>query len=252
MTTLTQVEQFCNTPTSINIRQTLDICWRLRRIAVVSGPSGIGKTTALRRYAEEHEDAKLIVMSQASGESLNAALSHVAGVLGVESRGRPKELREQIGVAVSHLYRDIILVVDEAQYLCVPMLNEFRSISEIYDLPILLCGDQRFTKLLDGARKKGLQHFLSFCRPRLRLNGPDRGDVPALCEHHRITGDRTVNFVIQIADNNDGLRSAGDLLLFAQAFAAADDASVRLKDLQEAAEYIGLSTGAGGAAHATQ
>lgn len=142
-------------------------------IVCVHGPSGTGKTTALRRYAETHHGATYVEMSVAV-RTLAGMLSRVAGALGAGETHRSALAAET--ACVSRLRdRDAILIVDEAQLLAPQLLDELRCIRDIARCGLALAGDDLLWATLQGSKR--CDQIVGRIGGRINLGEVPAGDV---------------------------------------------------------------------------
>lgn len=126
-----------------------------RTMALITGPAGVGKTTAARMYAESGETRCYSVTAHnlmRPGDYLNALLDTM-----VQFRGWSiAERFEQ--VVKGYEYRAGLTVIDEADLLRVEVLELIRSLHDCSGAPVVLVGSKRFPGIL---RKRGLDQLTS-------------------------------------------------------------------------------------------
>lgn len=82
-----------------------------QRISLIIGDTQIGKTTALKEYAKEHNHGETIYVSMPSGGTLGHFLEELARALRILGRHREMDLRRRILEAFD---AKMLLIVDEA------------------------------------------------------------------------------------------------------------------------------------------
>lgn len=154
--------------------------------AVISGDAGNGKSAALR-ILEEHlgtlPEVTVGVLSRPQS-GLSDFYRELGEVFGVELRphnrwGGYKALRERWKTHTDASLLRPVLLVDEAQEMRPPVLNELRLLSSghfdsVSFLTVVLCGDSR---LLDLFRQPALIPLGSRIRTRLVLDYASREDL---------------------------------------------------------------------------
>lgn len=102
------------TETMRRITNAIAIAHQERDIAVIVGPAGAGKTTALRRYVAENPNGAILIEVD---DSINkvALIQELANKLGLSRDGGHVELVRRVAEALSE--RDLVVIIDEADYL---------------------------------------------------------------------------------------------------------------------------------------
>jgi putative secretion ATPase (PEP-CTERM system associated) len=179
-------------PSSVHSRAHAHLVYGLAQregFVIVTGEVGAGKTTLVERLAAELDPASYAVArintTQVSGDDL---LRLVADGFGVDSTGNKAELLRGItemlrsGEASGRRH---VLIVDEAQALPVPALEELRMLSNITEngralLQVLLMGQPQLRRImaspdLDQLRQRVLASY--------HLGGLSREETHAYVEH---------------------------------------------------------------------
>jgi putative secretion ATPase (PEP-CTERM system associated) len=179
-------------PSSVHSRAHAHLVYGLAQregFVIVTGEVGAGKTTLVERLAAELDPASYAVArintTQVSGDDL---LRLVADGFGVESEGSKASLLRGItdmlksGEASGRRH---VLIVDEAQALPVPALEELRMLSNITEngralLQVLLMGQPQLRRImaspdLDQLRQRVLASY--------HLGGLSREETHAYVEH---------------------------------------------------------------------
>ncbi len=104
---------YVETPTGERIQEVLHYGQMSVDIVVVYGGAGLGKTTALKRYVEDHLNCWMVTMSPATA-STGAALEIIAEAAGIkEIPGRTARIQRVLVDRFRHTGG--LLIVDEAQ-----------------------------------------------------------------------------------------------------------------------------------------
>lgn len=227
---------YCETPTATAIFGLADWCQSNRRMGLLIGQSGVGKTTALSHFHAKRITAHLVTMNP-TVRSLNPALAHIASKLGSYSNGRARDNRTAI---VARLRNDDmhrrgrppILLLDEAQHLTDETLDTLRTIYDEADIGILLCGNPEFRTRFNNARA-GFGQVKSRIGMRLVLDQPTTGDVDTVCQFYGVNSEAARGVLRRVAERDGGLRKVHDTIDRAKKIAG-EGAPVSAEHLKEA------------------
>ena len=139
---------FVATATAKKISDVIDMAALDIDINVVYGAAGLGKTVALRTYAESHPDALLIESDP--GYTGKVFLQVLAGRLGLATRGTVHDLLDSVVARLRGSGR--VLLVDEAELLPLNVLEIIRRIHDHAQIGVVLAGMPRLICNLRGAR----------------------------------------------------------------------------------------------------
>lgn len=96
------------------ILNVIQIAHEERDIAVITGPAGVGKTTALRKYVAESESHSILIEVDDSMNKVTI-IQELADRLGMDRKGSNTELVRRVCAALAA--RDVTVIADEADYL---------------------------------------------------------------------------------------------------------------------------------------
>jgi DNA transposition AAA+ family ATPase len=113
------------TTTIENVRTTLEMAHDYKDIAVIVGPAGIGKTTAVKRYEAENPSAALVVYADPSAKQ-KQLISDIACSLGIAAKGGTPALI--VSIVAELKGRDFVLIIDQAEFLTDTELELLRCI----------------------------------------------------------------------------------------------------------------------------
>lgn len=185
-------------------------------IVCVIGPSGTGKTTALRRYAETHSGATYIEMSPAV-RTLALMLSRVAAAAGAGDMHRSAGAAET--AIIERLQdRNALLIIDESHHLAPGFLDELRCIRDMARCGLVLAGQRRLSSTLAG---NDCEQIVGRIGLRVALSKTPDEDVLAIVAG--VIGEppegRTAEVVVNVAKDPGGLHALRRFI--ARAFAVA-------------------------------
>ena len=115
-------------------------------IGLVIGDAGMGKTTAVQRFAAEHAAAAYVLYM---GFNRNALFKEIAeAVVGRSARSYYDNL--QLIMGATRIYRKLI-IIDEADRMPLSMLEDLRTLNENGRVPILLVGEPKLASTVKKA-----------------------------------------------------------------------------------------------------
>jgi DNA transposition AAA+ family ATPase len=168
---------FIETALAKKIWRVCEAALEFQRLAFIFGDSQIGKSTALKRYAADHNHGSTIYMSIPTGGALSHFLDALAVALRISPQQKDKELRRRILGAFDDR---MLLIVDEAHQalLTKRTINPLEFVRELHDARgcgVVLAGTNVFR---DGIETGSLAPLLKQTRRR-RLVGLQLPNAPA-------------------------------------------------------------------------
>ncbi|MBQ4419386.1 MAG: AAA family ATPase [Synergistaceae bacterium] len=129
---------YIDTSVSLSIIDTARNCHIGSRIGIVTGESGLGKTTAAKHYAEQNPDV-LVVYGRPSMTS-KSLIREIARKVGVDPTGAVDDVFMRIVYRLKDSGR--LLIIDEAEHLTARVLDLMRRFNdpEFAGIGILLIG----------------------------------------------------------------------------------------------------------------
>lgn len=136
--------------TSVFVTTTKALATTARKIelAVITGPSGIGKTTCLTEYARTHKSAILIEADP--GYTATALFQELCRALSIPSKGSLHDLMTRVIEKLSGSGR--LIIIDEAEQLKARVLDLIRRVHDKAKVPIALVGLDNLRSNLQGDR----------------------------------------------------------------------------------------------------
>lgn len=116
-------------------------------IGLVIGDAGMGKTTAVQRYAAEHSAAAYVLYM---GFNRNALFREIAEAIVGRSSARSYYDNLQLIMGATRVYRKLI-IIDEADRMPLSMLEDLRTLNENGRVPLLLVGEPKLAATVKKA-----------------------------------------------------------------------------------------------------
>lgn len=227
------------TPTGQAIERALVFARARPAISVIYGGAGVGKTTALQRFAQEAPNTWIVTASPAVA-GMTAMLREIASALRLPCSGHSRALSRDIRQALAGTRG--LLVIDEAQHLGVPALEEIRSIHDAAGVGLVLSGNEGvFSRLTGGSRREDFAQLFSRVAKRVRLRSPSAQDVEAIVQAWGIAGRKEREYAQQIASLPGGLRGLLNMLEDATTAARALGCPVDVQMMRTAWGELGAS-----------
>lgn len=147
--------EFVDTSVAKKIHEIADMVHTDCEVGVITGEAGVGKTFALRRYAELNPDVILIEVD--FGYSALWLFKELCREVGIEHRGQLSEMAAGIIKRLHDSGR--LLVIDEAEYLPHKALELLRRVHDKAGVGMLLVGMPRLIHNLRGSRGQYAQLY---------------------------------------------------------------------------------------------
>jgi len=217
------------TPSALKVMEALQFAQAHGVMSLVYGGPGVGKTTAIRQYQDGGLNVWVATMTPAHA-GLVSALRGIAGAVGVEvSSGGAEALNREIERKVNK--SNGLLVIDEAQHLGVPALEQIRSIHDATGIGIALVGNERvYARMAGGSQAAYLDRVRSRIGKTVRLLKTLAEDVKALAAECKV-GPGCEPELQKIASKPGALRSVVLTLKLAGVTASAQGRRVERDDV---------------------
>lgn len=230
------VPDYVSTPTADRVLVALQYAQTAGDIAVIYGGAGLGKTTAVRRYALISPQVWVATMTPASA-SVVTCLEEICEQIGIAFSGGAARLHRAICRKISGTGG--LLIIDEAQHLSVAALDQLRSIYDATGVGIALVGNEAvYTRMAGGQRAAYLDRLFSRIGKRVPLNGASRQDVQALAGAWGMSDDCR-RALEGIAAMPGALRGVTKAIRLASATASAAGRPVCCDDVKDAWKELG-------------
>lgn len=196
---------FVMTETAKQIIADMNYALATESIVIIHGISGVGKTTALREFQRTNNNVWVITTSP-SRSTMTECMYELAMELGMENAPR---LRGPLARALRRrlLNTKGLIVVDEADHLDRPTLEELRILVEEVGIGMVLVGNSRvYTQLTGGQRSEDFARLYSRVAKKRALTKAKKADVMAVASAWNIEGDAERSLLVQISECPGALR----------------------------------------------
>jgi len=196
---------FVMTETAKQIIADMNYALATESIVIIHGISGVGKTTALREFQRTNNNVWVITTSP-SRSTMTECMYELAMELGMENAPR---LRGPLARALRRrlLNTKGLIVVDEADHLDRPTLEELRILVEEVGIGMVLVGNSRvYTQLTGGQRSEDFARLYSRVAKKRSLTKAKRADVMAVASAWNIEGAAERDLLIRISEQPGALR----------------------------------------------
>lgn len=234
---LPEAPDYVETPTGAKVLQALGYAQLAGDIAVIYGGAGVGKTTAIRRYAEQAPNVFVATMTPASA-SVVTALEEICEALSITAAGGAAKLHRAIVKRLAGTRG--LLVIDESQHLSVAALDQVRSIHDALGIGIALVGNEQvYARMAGGNRAAYLDRLYSRIGKRVRVTASTKADIGALIDAWGITDTACRKDIAEIASRPGALRVLTKVLRLAASYAMAAKRDVCCDDVRQAWRELG-------------
>lgn len=246
--------EFVMTPTAQRIFDTLAAVHEQGQLGVVRGPAGLGKTTAIRRYARETRGVHVFTVSDMA-RSKRDVLAMLCDHYEVREhlsyrimRSLVQRLRDDMKEQSSWGV-GVLIIIDEAQHLTRDAASLLRSLSDASGAGFVFAGNRDVLRdrhrsgrspLREAAIWTGeLEQVLSRMRGWCELERQDIEDVSAFLEACGVGRDRRdlIAYLAQWATKPGGIRNVQNLI--AEALRTEDGWPFSREGFSAAAEFLG-------------
>ena len=220
---------FCETPSALRMREVIDLSIRMKMICNIFAVTGTGKTTTLKHYARAVHGVCYCVMTPEDCDVRRMSRTLSRALTGFDAAN---------AVDADYHIRDMTprmkgLLIDEAQHLKRPALEQLRSIHDIHGIPLVLAGHFCLSEQI--GKEKSFEHFRSRVGFSFKLRQTTDADIDALARFHGIEDEKAKAWLCK---HSDTLRGAARSIQFA-ARLRTGDGPVTLDHLKRAAKGMG-------------
>jgi hypothetical protein len=228
--------RFVETELARDVREAVEWACLRRWPIVVTGPAGIGKTTALAELARSNDRAAFVSITPGH-KSMRQMLAMICDAFGSQvDRYQIHDLADVLDYRLPIAAENgRFLIVDEVQLLGGQELLQLVKYSELFLLPVVLAGNEYALKKT-RANAAAFDQVESRIGRFVRFKGVTEGDLAAFCAEHNVEGPDAHKLVIRFGSTRF-LREVMKLLGEARQFAGATG-SIRHAHLVDALKNL--------------
>lgn len=228
--------RFIATPTAEAFQAIFAHAQHMPDFAVVVGAPGVGKTSAACHYTRSTPNVFKIT-AHPMLQSPRALLDELSRALSVFSGGG--QHRVQRALVAKLRGSGALLMVDEAQHLSPPALDQLRSIHDDAEVGVVLIGNPAVYGRLEGqGRTKEFAQLFSRVGMRLTKPKPVKADIDALLDAWGMEDTEARGLLHAIARKPGALRGMTKTLKLAHMLASAERRKVGTADIREAFQRL--------------
>ncbi|EKG9563849.1 AAA family ATPase [Vibrio harveyi] len=210
--------RFVMTQTAKQISLDMDYARMTESIVLIHGASGVGKTESLREYKRQNNNVWMVTASPAIS-SLTEFLYEIAIELGLDDAPRRKGPLSRV-IRNRLTNSEGLLVVDEADHLDYPTLEELRILQEETGIGMVLSGNAKvYTQLTGGRRNEDFARLFSRIAKKRGIHKTKVADVKSIADAWNINSEEERELMVQISARAGGLRLLCKTLKLASMFA---------------------------------
>jgi len=236
-----------------DVMDAIEACRTSGDIGLVTGPSGVGKTTAalaaVAVAAADGRRARYVRMS-ATSAGLQPGLLRIGAAVGayVEAGMGASAAYEAVRGALCRSHLGDVLVIDEAQYMSDDLICAVRDLAdelrgEGWALGIVLLGDGDLAARIGGKSGRGARRFeplhgrLGIAQPVLP---PDAADFRAIADNVGVAQPQAADLLARVGAGRGGLHNLARTLATAREIAGPGN-PLTLAALRTAAQARGVA-----------
>jgi DNA transposition AAA+ family ATPase len=188
---------FQMTTTAKNIHAVLTFA-KLSNMAIITGEPGMGKTSALKRFAEQNANVWRVTASP-SRSGYNAFFAALLQAMNAPHSGPAGfYLSERVRRLMNQRNAPLI-VIDEAQFVGENVIEEVRAIHDDTGCGVVFCGNRQVPGRIDGNHTAQYAQRSSRIGKRLDLTVPTGQDVSIILGAWDVIDQIEIDFLTRIA-----------------------------------------------------
>lgn len=219
------------------IQRKAEIAHLSNEIAVIYGPAGCGKSTALRDY-QQNNNGVIYVEADVTTNSPRCVLKLILTAMGEDPKGSTADMMQLIISKLSNTNR--LLIIDEAQHLTEKSFDAVRAIYDKAHIGIVYAGNQSIIKRMYGRQEEPFDQLSSRVTDHCRLgNCYTLEDIKSIYKDEDFPKE-CIERLYHISRHKGGLRRMVNQCKIAQNLAAALHEEFSVTHLEKAAVRMGI------------
>lgn len=208
-------------------------------VVVICGGAGVGKTKAIERYRKSNPNVWHVELTPATGSVLTC-LQEIAFAMGMRDLTNSSAYLQRAIFAKARGTNGL-LVLDEAQHLSVPALDQVRAINDQAGIGLVLCGNERvYQQMSGGNRAAYLDRLYSRVGKKIVLKKATVADADAIIAAWGIEDSPCKEQIRSIAATPGALRVLNKVLRLAAIYAKANKRGICCDSIRYAAQELGV------------
>jgi DNA transposition AAA+ family ATPase len=225
---------FFEGPAALRIMATLEYAQQAGDMASIIAAPGIGKTTTAEEYARRNPNCWIATITPSSA-NIAMTLTEICDAIGVhpENFRGARSMAQIIRMKVRGTHG--LLIIDEAQQLGLPAIEEIRSLHDSTGIGIAFLGSYAFQARVSHERLQArTAQIMSRLGMRVAIARPTDDDVEAMLDAWDITGHKERDYLKRLAAGAGALRNVAKTIRLAALSAAGAKEELQFKHLEDA------------------
>jgi DNA transposition AAA+ family ATPase len=229
-------ELFVETAQSKSVFTVCRFAQRKGLLALLIGPAGVGKTTALEAYTRSN--SQTVMVTAFPGIPPICLLKRITGKLRYESGGDDATIIDNLIHRLKG--KNTLIIIDEGHYVKLNILEQMRHIQDMTGIGLVLSGNFGLHEQMKGKEQVKYAHLSSRAAMKVRIDGsPLREELKAMMEKRELPTDRaSLDFMIKKTEKPGHFRLLRNISELATEIAGLEGVPVEFSHLCEAEKLI--------------
>jgi DNA transposition AAA+ family ATPase len=232
----TPEEQFVETTQAKKVFTACKFAQKKGLLALIIGPAGVGKTTALEAYTRKMSQS--VMVTAYPGIPPNRLYKRLTRKLKYEGIGDDSTLIEML---INRLKgKNVLIIIDEGHYMKINLLEQIRHIQDMTGIGIVISGNFDLYERMKGKEQVKYAHLYSRAAMRVRVQGsPIRNELKSIMEKKGIPTDgQSMEFMYTKVSTPGHFRILRNIAELAAEMASMEKQPISFNHLLEAEKLI--------------